>query len=188
MCPMVKTPLTIEYALLGFLRQRSMHAYEIHQQLAQAEALGLVWHVKQSQLYALITRLEDEGYLAGVTEQQDNRPAKRVLRLTPAGRDAFDRWLVTPVAHGRDFRLEFLAKLFFASHEGEPTLSTLIARQRQACDEQRVSLHARLSTLPPDRLYDALVLQFRIGQLDAILTWLETCRTALVAPVETTGQ
>ncbi len=47
MSPMIKTPLTIEHALLGFLRQRPMHAYEIHQTLLRAEALGLVWHLKQ---------------------------------------------------------------------------------------------------------------------------------------------
>src|SRR5262245_17657423 len=39
MSPMIKQPLTIEYALLGFLRQQPMHAYEIHQTLLRAEAL-----------------------------------------------------------------------------------------------------------------------------------------------------
>ena len=76
MCPMIKTPLTMEYALLGFLRQRPMHAYEMHQTLMQAEALGLVWHVKQSQLYALITRLEDEAF---VTVGRARRRRRRQL-------------------------------------------------------------------------------------------------------------
>ena len=36
MSPMIKQPLTIEYALLGFLRQQPMHAYEIHQTLMRS--------------------------------------------------------------------------------------------------------------------------------------------------------
>ena len=84
--PMVKLPLTMEHALLGLVRQRPMYAYEIHQTLAQAEALGLVWQLKQSQTYALLARLEDAGYLASTLEAQDSRPPRKVLQLTPAGR------------------------------------------------------------------------------------------------------
>ena len=39
MSPMIKQPLTIEHALLGFLRQQPMHAYEIHQTLMRNEEL-----------------------------------------------------------------------------------------------------------------------------------------------------
>ena len=85
MSPMVKTPLSMEHALLGFVRQRPLHAYEIHQTLAQAEALGLVWHLKQGQTYALLARLEEAGYLAATIEPQDLRPPRKVLHLTPAG-------------------------------------------------------------------------------------------------------
>lgn len=173
--PMIKTPLTMEYALLGFLRQRPMHAYEIHQTLMQAEALGLVWHVKQSQLYALITRLEDEAFVTSTTEPQDARPARKVLHLTPAGEVAFAEWVTTPVEHGRDFRLEFLAKLFFASHEGKAALETLITGQQRASALLMESLLTRVEATPVDRPFDLLVLRFRIGQLTAILAWLDEC-------------
>lgn len=186
MCPMIKTPLTMEYALLGFLRQRPMHAYEIHQTLMQAEALGLVWHVKQSQLYALITRLEDEDFVTSTTELQDARPARKVLQLTPTGDAAYVEWVTTPVAHGRDFRLEFLAKLFFASQEGYIPLETLIAGQRHACVLLMESLSSRVASLAEDRAFDRLVLRFRIGQLTAILIWLDECASTFApagAPV-----
>ncbi len=180
MSPMVKSPLTIELALLGFLRQRPMHAYEMHQTLMQAEALGLVWHLKQSQLYALIARLEDEGYLTSTIEQQDTRPPRKSLRLTDVGMAAFAQWLVTPVGHGRDFRLEFLAKLFFASHEGAETLGALIDRQRHACEEMITSLGMRVDAMGAERPYDRLVLQFRVGQLEATLHWLQQCEGAFL--------
>ncbi|MFN8541329.1 MAG: PadR family transcriptional regulator [Thermomicrobiales bacterium] len=182
MSPMVKLPLAMEHALLGLVRQRSMHAYEIHQLLTQAEALGLVWQIKQGQTYALLARLEEAGYVASTLEAQDARPPRKILRLTPSGEAAFARWLATPVRHGRDFRLEFLAKLFFAAQEPDSTLSALLAAQRAACREIIAQLNGRIAAVSPDRPYDRLVLQFRLGQLDATLLWLDECAATLLNP------
>ena len=183
MSPMVKLPLAMEHALLGLVRQRPMYAYEIHQTLAQAEALGLVWQLKQSQTYALLARLEEAGFFASTLEPQDARPPRKVLQLTAAGEAAFARWLATPVHHGRDFRLEFLAKLFFAAQESAAVLQGLLAHQRDACHVRIAQLDKQIAAVPPDRRYDRLVLQFRRGQLDATLLWLDTCaETLLVMP------
>jgi DNA-binding PadR family transcriptional regulator len=169
----------MEHALLGFLRHEPMHAYEIHQKLAQTRDLGRVWHLKQSQLYALLGRLEEAGYLSTTTEIQGTRPPRKMMSLTDAGRQAFENWLSTPVGHGRDFRLEFLAKLYFADESGPVTVSNLIARQRATSASWLADLRTQADAMPSDRRYDWLVLQFRINQILAILTWLETCAATL---------
>ena len=64
----LKPALGLEHALLGLLRAQPMHAYEMHQQLLRAEALGLVWHLKQGHLYALLANLEVPGYVRSTTE------------------------------------------------------------------------------------------------------------------------
>jgi PadR family transcriptional regulator, regulatory protein AphA len=179
MSPMVKLPLTIEHALLGFVHQRPMHAYEIHQTLMRAEALGLVWHIKQSLVYVYLERLEEEGYLTSTLEPQGSRPPRKVLHLTAAGRAAFARWLESPVEHGRDFRLEFLAKLFFACQGDPASATTLVARQQEACRAWLAELQAQADVMDAARTYDWLVIQFRIGQIEAILTWLDTCAARL---------
>ena len=180
MSPMIKQPLTIEHALLGFLRQQPMHAYEIHQTLLRNEALGLVWHLKQSLVYVMLERLEAEGYVTTSLEPQGSRPPRKILQLTPSGRDAFAQWLVAPVAHGRDFRLEFLAKLYFASQDDAANIATLIATQQVACREWLVALRAQGHALGDTRHYDWLVLQFRIGQIEAILAWLDICTSTVI--------
>lgn len=177
----VKAPLALEHALLGLLRQRPMHAYEMHQTLTRARSLGLVWHIKQSQLYALLARLEAAGYLEAATEAQGTRPPRKVLHLTPRGQAAFERWMASPVEHGRDFRLEFLAKLFFAAQGDPAALTTLIERQREECKRWLGDLHQQATALADDRCYDWLVLQFRIGQIEAIVNWLDTCESTLLA-------
>ena len=179
MSPMVKLPLKLEHALLGLLWAQPLHAYELHRSLSQHHALGLIWQMKQSQCYALLGRLEAEGYIASTLEAQTNRPSRKLLRLTDDGRSTFRHWLVEPVAHGRDFRQEFLAKLFFAQQIDAHTLTTLLAAQRSACDRVLAELRVQLAPIAPP--FDQLVIQFRIGQMESIRAWLDTCEHMLVS-------
>jgi PadR family transcriptional regulator, regulatory protein AphA len=167
-------------ALLGFLLDHPMHPYEMHQQLLHAEALGLVWHLNQGNLYAHLAKLEESGYLVSTIELQGTRPPRKMLSLTAEGRKAFTRWVETPVQHGRDFRLEFLAKLFFARRQEPGAATTLISHQRLACARWIAELQEEISALDPDRRYDRLVLQFRLSQLEAVQTWLDQCEETLI--------
>jgi DNA-binding PadR family transcriptional regulator len=152
-----------------------MHAYEMHQNLLHAERLGLVWRLKQAHLYALLGKLEAAGYLTSVTEAPGARPPRKVLHLTPDGEAVFADWMATPVEHGREFRLEFLAKLFFAAQDSPATVDALIARQREACERWLAELRTQARDLDAGQPFEQLVLQFRIGQMQAILPWLEQC-------------
>lgn len=175
----IRHPLTIEFALLGFVRQQPMYPYELYQRLHGNSALGEVWHIKQAHLYALLHRLEEEGYLVSTTLSQGNRPPRRVLSITERGRAAFTKWMRTPVTRGRDFRLEFLAKLYFAHQEDAATARSLIAQQRWICQRMLDHLDERAATLTSDQPYRRLVTQFRRGQIQAMLAWLETCDAEL---------
>lgn len=180
MSPMIRLPLTTEHALLGFLRRRPMHGYEIHQQLSDPAGLGLVWRMKQSQLYALLAKLEREGYVVATLEPQEPRPPRKVFHLTEQGCAAFEVWLTSPVPRGRELRLDFLAKLYFARQEGVDVVQRLVARQRRAClewlDEQRRSAEQ----LRERHHFEWLVHQFRVGQIEAMLAWLDTCEQSLL--------
>lgn len=174
------TPERMEYALLGLLRREPLHAYEMHQRLHRDEPLGRIWQLKQSHLYALLARLEEDGLIAGVTEPQGARPPRRMLALTDAGVATYTAWVTSPVRHGRDFRLEFLAKLACAAREGSATIAALISGQRDTCAEWLSALHARIAALPDQQPYERLVLEFRAGQITAILAWLDHCQRELL--------
>jgi DNA-binding PadR family transcriptional regulator len=179
MSPKIRFPLTIEHALLGFLRRRPMHGYEIHQQLADPSGPGIVWRLKQSNLYAILVRLEEAGYVQAALEPQQARPPRRVFRLTPDGEQAFLSWVQSPVALPRQIRLEFLAKLYFARQEGPQLAERLIAGQRGACRRWLQRQTSAAAAVPAGRPYERLVHEFRIGQIEAMLAWLETCAQAV---------
>lgn len=174
MSPMLRQPLTIEHALLGFVHEQPMHAYEIHQTILRPDVLGRVWHLKQSLVYVMLDRLEQAGFLAVQLEPQDSRPPRKLLHLTDQGRAAFEHWLTEPVPNGREFRLEFLVKLYFAKQGPLAQLQLLISQQREACVTRIAALQHEAEALTSDS-YEQMVIQFRIGQLQAMLQWLEQC-------------
>lgn len=181
--PRVNEPLSTEFALLGFLRRQPMYGYEIHQQLSDATGLGLVWHMKQSQLYALLAKLEREGFVTTTIEYQEARPPRKMFELTEAGRQAFQDWVQRPVAQGRKLRLDFLAKFYFARLEGPEVAARLIEQQRLACRDWLRQQEEETEALRSSQPYDWLVHKFRLGQIEAMLAWLDTCEEALSVAV-----
>jgi len=174
--------LTVEYALLGFVYERPTHGYDIYQQLSAPSGLWQVWRMKQSQLYALLTKLEDEEYLVTTLQPQEARPPRKVYSLTAIGRAVFEQWLTSPVTHGRQMRLEFLAKLYFAYRQGPAVALPLIEQQTVTCLHWLTALQEQSSALPAGEPFAYAVQQFRISQIESFLTWLATCQLALPTP------
>jgi DNA-binding PadR family transcriptional regulator len=178
--PNIRHSLSIEYALLGFLRQGALHGYQIHQQLTAPGSLSQVWRLKQSQLYALLARLDEAGYIRGTLQAQESRPARRVYALTPEGERAYLGWLASPVSVPRQIRQEFLVKLFFARQEGIEIYTALVQAQRAATRRWLENLQARAARAPDTDPPTWLVYQYRIHHIRAILDWLALCETAAV--------
>jgi PadR family transcriptional regulator AphA len=179
---MVTHPLTIEHALLGFLNQRPMHGYEIGQHLADSAGLGAVWRLKQSQLYALLSKLEEKGFIFATIEPQEARPPRKVYQLTERGRMIFLNWVQSPVSHGRQMRLDFLAKLYFARGVGLPAAKALVDQQRETCRGWLSDLQIRAGRQRVKRgfSYEWLVSQYRVGQVQATIEWLDKCWAELI--------
>ena len=176
-----RTPtFSTEYALLGFLHDKPLHGYELHQRLQEAQTLGLVWRVKQAHLYALLAKLEADGLIQAELVAQDARPPKRLLHITEAGRITFMTWRTTPVGHGRDLRIEFLAKLFWAQQHSLDDVNRLLAAQREITETLLSTVRDELTASAAEEPYIRLVHQFRRGQLEAMLEWLDTCESTLV--------
>jgi DNA-binding PadR family transcriptional regulator len=183
MSPLTRLPLTVEHALLGFLRHGPLHGYELHRRLGDPAGLGQVWRLKQAHLYGLLARLEEEGYLTSRQQAQPARPARKLFRLTRSGKAAFLDWVQSPVARGREFRMDFLVKLYLAEREGPEVVARLVERQREALQDWRDAQQAQAASLP-DGSYAARVCLFRVGQTEAMLRWLDAGAAARPAAPE----
>lgn len=177
------TVLTVEYALLGFVYEQPTHGYDLYQQLSAPQGLWQVWRMKQSQLYALLTKLEDEEYLVTTLQPQEARPPRKVYSLTATGRATFEQWLATPVTHGRQMRLEFLAKLYFAYRQGPVVVAPLLQQQVLTCRQWLAELQEQRNSAVAADPFAQVVYHFRVTQIEAFLTWLLICQEALPAVV-----
>lgn len=169
-----RQPLGLEHAILGFLREQPAHGYEVYQRLIAPAALGSVWPLKQSQFYALVSRLEAEGLLAVSAEPRDTRPPRKLLRLTPEGAVAFAAWLRTPGDPADDTQRIFLARLYFMRQLDPGSVHPLLISQRQQLRAWLHTLRHGPEAAAPPHSFPWLVRQWQIRQAEATLDWLDT--------------
>ena len=162
-------------ALLGLLLSQPQHGYELHQEFSHE--LGPVWQIGLSQLYAQLKQLECAGLVTAETEPQPNRPPRKVYHLTPEGQAVFVEWVHQPTPYLRHIRVEFLARLYFFRRLSLPGLEALVAGQKGVCRTQ-IERFERLAAETDDD-FRRLVLEFRKGQLQAVIYWLDRCLEVL---------
>jgi DNA-binding PadR family transcriptional regulator len=163
---------------LGLLAQSPAHGYELYQRLHTD--LSQVWHLSLSQAYNILNRLEAQGYIAGVVQEQDKLPSRRLFHLTPSGKQRYNDWLNVPSGSSvRSIRLEFLTRLYFARLASPQQAHRLIEIQIAETHQGLERLRALLGGISDDQLINRLSLELRIRQLESILEWLQSCHLAI---------
>jgi PadR family transcriptional regulator AphA len=174
-----QTPLSLEYILLGFLYQNPIHGYDLYKKISKFEAISLVWHLKQNQLYALLDKLKENDLLTFNMVPGEAYLMRKEYRITSVGRRSFLTWVTSPVSHGRDMRQEFLAKLYFAQNSGIDVALKLIEKQRSACAEWLSGLRIDLSKISEEKHFERTLFLYRIAQTQAMIEWLDLSRNEI---------
>lgn len=157
-----------DYPVLGILSQGPAHGYDLCRKLR--EALGEVWQLHTSHIYALLSGLERDGLALHERVDQDARPSKKVFSVTEEGRRVFLMWVRSPVTNMRNIRLEFLAKFFFCGVESPTALRDLISRQLSVC--RRVIKRIQNSRGSCGNELEQAAVDFRLATLYAVEAWL----------------
>lgn len=77
----------LELAILGLLKEKAMHGYELKQQLTQK--LGHFWQVSYGSLYPALRDLKQRGAIEPVFDAEETSRRKNVYRITAAGEAEF---------------------------------------------------------------------------------------------------
>ncbi len=170
---------TLEYILLGLIREEPSHGYALYDALKNNPDLSLVWQVKRSKLYYLLDKSESQGYLTSSPSSEGPYPERKVYQITHLGREILDDWLQTPVRSSRYVRLAFMSKLYFLADENPGGAKDLINRQIDVCQGWLTALEDKYHQDQIDSFIRSQVYQFRIGQITAMIEWLESCRRNL---------
>lgn len=158
-------------ALLGLLYAKPGHGYDLHRTVIAD--LGEVWHLSQSQAYAILKRLESRGDVAATEVRQAKRPARQRLRMTAQGRRRFLKWLATPNGgSSRAIRMEFVTRLYFLRALMPDRVASAIDQQTEEATRHLERLKGARSALAAEQVYSRMSLELRIRQLDVVLEWL----------------
>lgn len=175
--------LSPEYVLLGFLIIKPSHGYDLHQRFI-AE-LGYVWHLSQSQTYAILKRLQDHGDISTQVVEQEKLPSRQMLRVTASGRRRFLEWLELGVGkNARSIRLEFLTRLYFAQLLRPESIGRIYDAQAAEIGSAIARLESLVKQVPPEQAFNRLSIDLRFRQLQLIQNWMAELPTEFHIPAE----
>lgn len=160
-----------EYAVLGVLRERPMHGYEIARRFAADLDLGLVLPLDMSTVYALLKDLQEQGLIAGQRVTVGARPPRTVFHLLPEAEALFLQWLEEPVGRLREVRSDLLLKLYFCRRIGSACTARLLDAQIEVCRAYLARLERLAGDSPPGS-FERLVWDSKLSAARATIAWL----------------
>jgi DNA-binding PadR family transcriptional regulator len=169
----------LELPVLGLLKERDMHGYELRKQLGAM--LGPFWQVSWGSLYPTLRRLAKAGAVEKVetTPRRGAKAAARaggrrktVYRITPAGHRAFASMLEeTGAAVDAE---HFTLKLAFFRYLGPEARLALLERRRAYLQDKLAQLKANLRDYRERMDAYALSLQNHdLSSTESDIAWIE---------------
>ena len=134
----------LELAILGLLKERSMHGYQLSKRLT--DALGGFWRVSYGSLYPSLKRLEREGAVEQVFDDVTVGRRKNVYRITDKGETLFLELLEEA---GHDTSTEdnrFRVRLAFFKYLAPDARIRLLERRRSHLEDRLSTIKASLAT------------------------------------------
>ena len=133
----------LELAILGLLKERSMHGYQLSRQLT--ETLGGFWRVSYGSLYPTIRRLEAEEAVEKVYDPEEVGRRKNVYRITEKGEKLFFE-LLQEAAPESGEENRFRVRLAFFKYLAPETRIRLLERRRAFLEERLSTIKDSLRT------------------------------------------
>jgi len=175
--------VALEHAILVSLSEQSGSGYELARRFDKS--IGFFWSATHQQIYRVLKRMDDAGWVKGESIAQDGRPDKKVYRVGGAGRAELARWIAEPTEPGH-LRNELAVKIRGASY-GD--MASLLAEVRRHRDEHaaRLDLYRRIEQhdFPESRprsgsaLHQYLVLRGGVRVEQGFVDWCDEVLDAL---------
>lgn len=163
------TDVRPEFALLGFLTRGPASGYDLYNDIDRE--LGMVWRMSQSQMYAVLKRLVEQGLAR--ERETDSARAKRVISITASGESRFAEWLDAPSDCGaRVLRAEFVSRLYFSMDKGRGEPVRLASAQMASIERQLRNHDGLALAKGAPSGFNGLGLSFRVYQLRSELAWI----------------
>lgn len=157
--------------MLGLLKERPMHGYELKKQLTQR--LGHFWQVSFGSLYPALKRLERRGAVETVFSGDRTRRRKNVYRLTEKGEHEFHD-LIEDRAQTAWEEDKFPLRLAFFRYLKPDVRIRLLTRRRAFLEDKLVDLRESLEdAAEPIDSYTLSLLRHGMDATERDIEWLD---------------
>jgi DNA-binding PadR family transcriptional regulator len=116
--------VALEHALLVSLSERPAAGLELARRFDRS--IGFFWSATHQQIYKVLRRMEDDGWVTARVIGQSGRPEKREYSVTDVGRKALADWIATTTPRP-GFRSEIAVKMRGASYGDRAALLANVA-------------------------------------------------------------
>ncbi|RMI32725.1 PadR family transcriptional regulator [Nocardia stercoris] len=173
--------MALEHALLVSLTERAGSGYELARRFDKS--IGYFWSATHQQIYRVLKRMEEQGWVSSEAVAQAGRPDKKVYTVSESGRVELARWIAEPGEETGILRTELGVKVRAAAHGDLDAVLAEVARHRDRHLE-RIDVYRRIEKrdfpaphdLTGTALHQYLVLR---GGIHVEIAFTEWCQEIL---------
>jgi PadR family transcriptional regulator, regulator of vanillate utilization len=149
--------LSLRHILLGLLSENSGHGYGLRKQFLNR--LSHFRSINEGQLYTELARMEKEGWIEREVVVPEKGPAKKLLHITPKGRQVFQDWLRSEQYEDEGLLYDFI--------HGYPFFTKCSFFKHLEPDQARKKIRAQLSrTEKKKKAYQEILLRMERRRAD----------------------
>ncbi len=131
--------MSVQLAILGFLRERNYHGYELKKSIESR--MGAWTDIKFGSIYHALNHLEKSGFVRNVeTLRKSGKPARSIYAITDDGRHEFRRLLRENIIKMQMVYLKEDVGVFFGGHLEKTELAEILEQRIQALGEAKNKL------------------------------------------------
>lgn len=162
----------LDLAILGLLKERAMHGYELKRQLGQR--LGFFWTVSFGSLYPTLKKLEGGGCVERVPDTDARSRRRQVYRITERGEEHFLE-LIEQGSSSAWEEEKFPLRFAFFGYLPTETRVWLLQRRRDYLEERLTEGRAGLSRARRTRSdpYTLSLMRHGLEQTEHDLAWID---------------
>lgn len=162
----------LELAILGLLKERPMHGYELKKRLSYM--LGHFWTVSYGSLYPALKRLEKSAGIERAYSVKEKTRNRNVYRITRKGETTFMRMLTENVSNASLANTEkFDLRMTFFQYLEPETRLELLEMRRMYLEDQVAKFKAYRSTNKDEDRYRTGLLRHKVDQAKSDIRWLD---------------
>lgn len=161
----------LELAILGLLKERAMHGYQLRKRLA--DTLGSFWQVSYGSLYPALKRLQREGAVEMIFPREQVGRRKNVYRITELGENLFTELLERA---GQDATEDsgFSVRLAFFKYLKPETRIRLLERRRALLEGRWSTIKNSLQNYREQiDSYTLSLMNHELASTETDVRWLE---------------